>query len=110
MSAARVDRFAALLAKQPDNLMFRFSLAQALEAAGRTTEAATHYTVCIQGRADWMLPRILLGKIHLAQGQPDHARALLTEALRLAVAQDHDDPAHELRALLADLDGAAPGG
>jgi predicted Zn-dependent protease len=109
MSAARVERFSALLAQQPDNLMFRFSLAQALEAAGDREAAVGHYEICVEGRSDWMLPRILLGKLHLAAGRPDQARPLLTAALRLAEEQDHDDPARELRALMADYGPPATG-
>jgi tetratricopeptide (TPR) repeat protein len=107
MSPSRVERYRTLLAGQPENLMFRFSLAQALEAAGEVEAAAEHYARCAQGRADWMLPRILLGKLHLAAGRREQALPLLQEALRLAEEQAHDDPAGELRALLAETDPAA---
>ena len=50
-----------------------------------------------------MLARILLGKALLATGQADRAQAMLEQALKLAIEQHHDDPADELRALLADL-------
>jgi predicted Zn-dependent protease len=108
MSPSRVERFRTLLAGQPDNLMFRFSLAQALEAAGEVEAAAGHYVRCVQGRADWMLPRILLGKLHLAASRREQALPLLREALHLAEEQAHEDPAGELRALLAEASPAAP--
>jgi predicted Zn-dependent protease len=97
----RVAHFAALLDKQPGNALFRFSLAQALDADGRDAEAVEHYRLCCASRADWMMPRILLGKALLRCGDPTGARPVLEEALRLAEEQDHDDPAVELRALLA---------
>ena len=50
-----------------------------------------------------MLPRILLGKAMLADGQDDNAKPILETALRLAVEQHHDDPANELRSILADF-------
>mgnify|MGYP002785943877 CR=1 FL=1 len=99
MSADRVARFSALVARQPDNPLFRFSLAQALDAEGRLAEAAAHYRACAAARADWMMPRILLGKARLAR--PAEARPVLEEALRLAVEQRHEEPEAELRALLA---------
>lgn len=102
-ASARVDRFAALVASQPDNELFRFSLAQALADAGRLDEAAGHYTICVDKKADWMMPRILLGKLRLAQGRPAEARPLLEQALHLAIDQHHEDPEAELRALLHDL-------
>ena len=50
-----------------------------------------------------MLPRILLGKALLQHAQPDSAKPILETALQLAIVQHHDDPAEELRAILADL-------
>ena len=103
MPTARIDRFAALVAGQPENPLFRFSLAQALDADGRLEEAAEHYRHCCASRADWMMPRILLGKVLLRSGASAEARPVLEAALLLAIAQHHEDPAAELHALLATL-------
>ena len=83
--------------------MFRFSLAQALVADGRGGEAVVHYEFCIAKKADWMMARILLGKLLLQLGRRPEARPFLEDALRLAVEQHHEDPERELRGLLADL-------
>ena len=101
MSATKIDRFTSLLAKTPDNTLFRFSLAQALDQADRSDEALAHYQQCAASQADWMMPRILLGKLQLKLGQIEAARATLTEALALAIDQEHEDPETEIRALLA---------
>ncbi|GAB1488437.1 hypothetical protein MASR2M8_08820 [Opitutaceae bacterium] len=102
MSAlSRSARFAALVAQQPDNELFRFSLAQALDAEGKLEEAAVHYRFCVDRKSDWMMPRILLGKLLLRSGRQAEARPVLEEALRLAVDQQHEEPEAELRALLA---------
>lgn len=103
MSDPRVARFQKLVEQHPDNEMFRFSLAQALEAAGSTAAAEQHYRQCVAAKSDWMLPRILLGKLLLKAGEKDEAHRLFTDAHQLAIAQDHEDPAAELAALLADL-------
>lgn len=100
--AARVEHFQALVAAQPANALFRFSLAQALAGEGRVAEAVPHYEFCVASRADWMMPRILLGKLLVQLGRRDDAKPLLEDALRLAVDQSHEDPERELRALLAD--------
>ena len=50
-----------------------------------------------------MLPRILLGKAMLADGQDNNAKPILEAALQLAIKQQHDDPAKELRSILADF-------
>jgi predicted Zn-dependent protease len=100
---ARVERFQALVAQQPGNELYRFSLAQALAADDRPDEAVAHYEFCVGKKPDWMMPRILLGKLHLQLGHRPEAKALLEQALHLAVEQHHEDPERELRALLADL-------
>ena len=99
----RSAHFAALVAKQPDNELFRFSLSQALLAEARQADAVEHLVFCAQKKSDWMMPRILLGKTLLHLGHRDDARPWLEEALRLAVEQDHEDPEAELRALLTGL-------
>ncbi len=97
----RIAHFTALVARHPDNALFRFSLAQALDAAERRAEAVEHYRLCCASRADWMMPRILLGKLLLRSGDRAAARPVLEEALQLAVDQHHEEPEAELRALLA---------
>ncbi|QYM77648.1 tetratricopeptide repeat protein [Horticoccus luteus] len=101
----RSAHFAGLVAAQPQNELFRFSLAQALLNEGRGAEAEPHLRICCERRADWMMPRILLGKLLLQLDRPAEARSLLAAALTLALAQEHEDPAAELQAL---LDGLPP--
>lgn len=88
---------------KPDNMLFRFSLGQALYDEGDSIDAIPHLQRCADSRADWMLPRILLGKALLADQKVAEAKPVLETALELAVAQHHDDPAAELREILADL-------
>jgi Flp pilus assembly protein TadD len=103
MPPSRSAQFAALVAQQSENELFRFSLAQALISEGRPEAAVEHLIVCAQKKSDWMMPRILLGKALLGLGRPAVARPWLEQALQLALAQDHEDPANELKAMLADL-------
>jgi predicted Zn-dependent protease len=101
--ASRVEQFQGLVERQPENELFRFSLAQALLSDGRSEESIPHLEMCIARKADWMIPRILLGKIFAKSGRKADAQRLLSEALELAISQSHEDPERELRALLADL-------
>lgn len=101
--ASRVEQFTAAVARQPENELFHFSLAQALAAGGRAADAVPHYEFCVAKKADWMMPRILLGKLLLQLERRADAQPLLADALRLAIEQQHEDPERELRALLADL-------
>lgn len=100
---SRVEHFQRLVAQQPDNELFRFSLAQALLAEHKAAEAVPHLEFCIGKKADWMMAEILLGKTQLQLGARAAARARLQHALDLAISQQHEDPERELRALLADL-------
>jgi predicted Zn-dependent protease len=101
--ASRVEHFRTLVERQPDNELFRFSLAQALVADGRSDEAVPHLAACVAKKSDWMMARILLGKLLLQLGRKSEAKPQLELALQLAVDQQHEDPEKELRALLADL-------
>lgn len=100
---SRVEQFQALAAQHPGNEMFRFSLAQALVAEGHAEAAVPHFEFCVAKKADWMMARILLGKLLLQLGRREEAKALLQAALQLAIDQHHEDPERELRQLLADL-------
>lgn len=102
---SRVEQFQALLVGQPENVMFRFSLAQALLAEKRTLEALPHLEACARDRSDWMVARILLGKALLELGRTAEAKPWLEQALQLAVEQHHEDPEREMRALLAEMPG-----
>ena len=88
---------------QPENMLFRFSLGQALYEEGATAESIPHLQKCADSSTDWMLPRILLGKALLQNGQSDQAKPILENALKLAIEQNHEGPEGELKALLADL-------
>ena len=100
---SKSDIYQAKVSQSPENVMFRFSLGQALYEEGRSADAVTHLEKCVASRDDWMLPRILLGKVLLQQKQEDAARPHLEDALTLAIAQHHDAPAAELRLILKDL-------
>jgi predicted Zn-dependent protease len=97
---ARSAQFASLVAKQPANELFRFSLAQALLAEDRGADALEHLEYCARKKADWMMPRIMLGKTLLALGRRSEALPWLEEALQLAIDQDHQDPEAELREII----------
>ncbi len=98
-----VERFAGLVAQQPDNELFRFSLAQALLKEQRASDALPHLVACAEKRADWMMPRIILAKTLLGLGRKAEARPWIEAALKLAIEQSHEDPERELRAMLQEL-------
>jgi predicted Zn-dependent protease len=98
-----VERYRQLVAQHPENELFHFSLAQVLLRENRAPEALQHLRFCTEHKADWMMPRILLGKALLGLGRKREARPWLEAALALAVGQSHETPERELRAVLAEM-------
>lgn len=88
---------------QPDNMLFRFSLGQALYEEGSVSESIPHLQKCVDSQVDWMLPRILLGKAFLQTGETEQAKPILENALQLAIEQSHEGPEGELREIIADF-------
>ena len=100
---SRSELFRRHVAADPSNPLFRFSLGQALWTEGDAAGAIEHLRLAAASKADWMMPRILLGKSLLAVGDKPAAQAVFADALALAVAQGHEAPEAELRAVLATL-------
>lgn len=99
----KVQKFQRLVSANPDNELFRFSLAQALIEEERHAEAIEHLVACLAKKGDWMVAAILKGKSLLALGRTEEARAVLEYSLRLAIEQHHEAPEAEVRALLSQL-------
>ena len=102
-SMKKSETFLPKVTAHPDNMLFRFSLGQALYEEGAVVDSIPHLQLCADSKKDWMLPRILLGKALLQQGQPKAARPILENALQLAIEQRHESPAEELNTILADI-------
>ena len=99
----RSETFRKLVESDPVNPLFRFSLGQALFQENNFPAAVEHLNKAAEGKADWMMPRILLGKTYLHLGQRNLAQTTLQDALKLAVSQGHEEPEAELRQLLSTL-------
>lgn len=99
----RSETFRKLVESDSSNPLFRFSLGQALFQENNFPAAVEHLNKAAEGKSDWMMPRILLGKTYLHLGQKNLARDVLQEALKLAVNQGHEEPESELRQLLSTL-------
>lgn len=100
----RLEVWRQKVAAAPANLLFRFSLGQALLQAGDAPGAIEHLQHCVAGRRDWLLAHLLLAQAHRAHGDVTNARQHFAEALVLAEAQHHEDPATAARQALAELD------
>ena len=81
--------FQSLVARNPDNEMFRFSLGQALVQEEKPGEAIPHLQYCVGRKPDWMMAQILLGRSLVAVGR----RAEENIALYLSVMSAAPTPA-----------------
>ena len=104
MQIEKIDKFRALVARDPSDELARFTLARALFDAGRFADARAEFTIVIDQKPDWMLARILLGRAAMELGDKDAARAALVAARALAVEQNHTEPQLEIDELLLELD------
>ena len=99
-----IAKYEGLLKDHPDDELLLFSLGKALYDAGRVPEAETHLRAALKVKPDWMVVTMLLAKIALQQNDKAAARVLYEKGLELAIAQDHEGPEEEIRAVLAKLD------
>jgi Flp pilus assembly protein TadD len=100
---AKIDKFAALAAKHPDNELARFSLGSALLEAGRFAEAEPHFRRALELKADWVVAYILRARCLIRLGRADEARPLLATGRQHSLAQHHEAPVEEIDEILAEL-------
>jgi Flp pilus assembly protein TadD len=101
---ALIAKYEGLLKARPDDELLHFSLGKALYDAGRVPEAETHLHAALEAKPDWMVVAMLLAKIALQKNDKVTALAYYRKGLELAIAQDHEGPEEEIRAVLAKLD------
>lgn len=104
MSDTKIERFQAMKAKFPQSEMPRWSLANALAAAGRSDEAIAELRDLVALKPDYCVAWLELGRLAASRGDVATARPALEETIRLAAAQGHSAPRMDAEALLEDLD------
>jgi len=100
---ALIAKYEGLLQERPDDELLHFSLGKALYDAGQIPEATSHLQAALEAKPDWMVVTMLLAKIALQQNDKVTALAYYQKGLELAIAQDHEGPEEEIRAVLAKL-------
>lgn len=81
--AADVQALQARVAEEPDDLAARFALGAALERSGKLPEASREYAAVARAlpRRRWTRPWLAFGRVELALGRDEQARAALQEVL-----------------------------
>ncbi|MEK9783839.1 MAG: tetratricopeptide repeat protein, partial [Opitutales bacterium] len=91
----RITQFRQKLSTSPENLLFKYSLAQALFEENHFDEAIELFEQCIANRTDWMLVALYLGKAYLETGNSDNSEKYLPLTSELGQKPNHDDPVEE---------------
>jgi tetratricopeptide (TPR) repeat protein len=99
-----IARFQKLLEQYPNNELARFSLGKAYFDAGEYLTAKEQFELALTRKPDWMVVQILIGKCHLALGDPQSAKTAFERAKQLAIEQNHEGPVMEMEQLLAELE------
>lgn len=99
----RLLQFRHKVSENPDNFLYKYSLAQLLFEKGKFEEAVNLFEHCLAAKPEWMMASLFLAKTHLALGNKDLAIKYLELTKKLAAEQSHDDPFHEANDLLVEL-------
>ena len=98
----RIDELSEKLKLKPDQVFYRFSLAQAYLDEDNHTLACKELEKCVQAKPDWLIATLSLGRTYLQLGKIEKAKKNLELSLELARKQNHDDPAEEAEQLLKE--------
>ena len=103
-SNAKLDTFRAMVAKNPDNVLARFGLANEAMKAGLHEEAAEQLGAYLARYDDEGNGWQRLAECRLALGQPAEARAALENGIAAARRFGHGGLAGDLEARLEELE------
>jgi predicted Zn-dependent protease len=99
----RVLQFRQKVSENPNNFLYKYSLAQVLFEKGKFEEAVTLFEQCLAAKPDWMMSALFLAKTYLALENKPLAIKHLELTKKLASEQKHDDPFHEANDLLVEI-------
>lgn len=100
---AKVEKWSALVAKNPDHELARYSLGNALMECGDFAAAEPHFAHALKLKGDWVMAYILRAKCLLQLRRMAEAKELLHAGRRHSIEQKHDAPVEEIDALLEML-------
>ncbi|MBL6827382.1 MAG: hypothetical protein VW580_06605 [Flavobacteriaceae bacterium] len=102
----RIDELTEKLKLKPDQVFYRFSLAQAYLDEDNYTLACRELEKCVQAKPEWLIATLSLGRTYLQLGKIEKAKQNLELSLELARKQNHDDPAAEAEQLLKECNSS----
>jgi len=96
----KIERWKGLVAKDPDNPLHNFALAQAYLDAEDYERGERAFARCLELDGGWMVAAIKRGRCLVGLGRWEEARSALELGERLARQQSHDEPFEEIRELM----------
>ncbi len=103
MTDPRIARFEKIVERFPDRSPPRFSLARALQDAGRHADAEPHYEEALRLQPDLMMAALHRAECLLELQRYEEAKAAAVTARDMAVRQGHTGPKADAEALLEDI-------
>lgn len=98
------DEWLELYREDPTNELVCFSAAKSLTDEKRLAEALPLLESAVAAQSDFALAYGMLARTYLNLGLRDKARAAADVGLKLSLAQKHQVPEMEARAVLEELD------
>ena len=105
MSSARLETMRAMVAKNPNNALARFGLANEALKAQLYEEAAENLRIYLSAHADEGNGYGRLAEALYNLGRIDEARAALRDGIEASQRFGHPSMAHEFEARLEELEG-----
>lgn len=104
MTDSRLDALRAMVARNPENAMARFGLANELLKAQEWDEAGRELRAYLDAHADEGNGWGRLAEVLVRQGKPAEAREALTTGVEAAERHGHPGMAADFRARIEELD------
>ena len=99
----RVLQFRQKVSENPNNFLYKYSLANLLFEKRNFDEAVILFEQCLEAKPDWMMAALFLAKTYLALENKHLAIKYLELTKSLAAEQSHDDPYNEANDLLLEI-------
>ncbi|MFN7133344.1 MAG: tetratricopeptide repeat protein [Myxococcales bacterium] len=97
------QRYLDLIQQFPDSPLGYFSLAKYYVDARRFDDAVPHLERCLAHDPSWAAALVALADAHAGAGRPEKAIAILEQAQKTALAQNHRTMADEIADRLDEL-------